>query len=105
MVGCCLTVACPPLVPGCFVWGYGLGCPRRIRGGCWCAVRAAMPVAVPAWLVHPARLRGASVLCLGAGARGCVLCWGIAGGTMPVVVCCVSCFVCVCAATYRVHAL
>ena len=66
------------------------------RGGCWCAVRAAMPVAVPAWLVHPARLYGASVLCLGAGAHGCVLCWGVAGGAMPVVVCCVSCFVRVC---------
>ena len=51
-------------------------------------MRAAMPVAVPAWLVHPARLYGASVLCLGAGAHGCVLCWGVAGGAMPVVVCC-----------------
>ena len=55
-----------------------------------------MPVAVPAWLVHPARFYGASVLCLGAGAHGCVLCWGVAGGAMPVVVCCVSCFVRVC---------
>ena len=56
-------------------------------------VRAAMPVAVPAWLVHPARLYGASGLRLGTGAHGCVLCWGVAGGALPVVVCCVSCFV------------
>ena len=25
--------------------------------------------------------------------NGCVLCWGVAGGALPVVVCCVSCFV------------
>ena len=59
-------------------------------------VRAAMPVAVPARLVHPERLYGASGLCLGAGARGCVLCWGVAGWALPVVVRCVSCFGRVC---------
>ena len=59
-------------------------------------MRAAMPVAVPAWLVHPARLDGTLGLCIGAGARGCVLCWGVAGWALPVVVCCVSCFVHVC---------
>ena len=53
-----------------------------------------MQVAVPAWLVHPARLDGASGL--GTGAHGCVLCWGVAGGALPVVVCCVSCLVHVC---------
>ena len=76
--------------------GVWFGGPRRIRGGCWCAVRAAMPVAMPAWLVHPARLYGASGIRLGAGAHGCVLCWGVAGGALPVVVCCGSCFVHVC---------
>ena len=50
-------------------------------------MRAATPVAVPARLVHPVRLYGASGLRLGAGARGCVLCWGVAGWALPVVVC------------------
>ena len=45
---------------------------------------------------------GASGLSLGAGARGCVLCWGVAGWALPVVVFPV---LCVCAATYSVHAL
>ena len=54
-------------------------------------VRAAVPVAVSARLVHPVRLYRASVLCLGAGARGCVLFWGVAGWALPVVMCCVSC--------------
>ena len=69
---------------------------RSISGGCWCPVRAAMPVTMLAWLVHPARLYGASGLCLGVGAHGYVLCWGVAGGALPVVVCCDSCFVHVC---------
>ena len=55
-----------------------------------------MPVVLPAWLVHLARLYGASGLAVGAGAHGCVLCWGDAGGALPAVVCCVSCFVPVC---------
>ena len=50
-------------------------------------------VAVPACLVHPAHRYGVSGFAVGAGARGCVLCWGAAGGALPVVVCCVSCFV------------
>ena len=64
-------------------------------------VRAAMPVAVPARLVHPGRLYGASGLCLGAGACGCVLCWGVAGWALCVVFPVSG----VCAATYSVHAL
>ena len=69
---------------------------HSISGGYCCAVRAAMPVAMPARVVHPAHHYGASVLCIGAGEHGCVLCWGDAGGAMPVVVCCVSYSVHVC---------
>ena len=43
-----------PLTSGCFVSGSGLGCTRSISSGCLCAVRVAMPVAMPAWMVHPA---------------------------------------------------
>ena len=65
-------------------------CPlRRIRGGYWCAVQAAMPVAVPAWLVHPAPLWHVDALswcrrtwvcavlggCRRGGAGCCVLCF------------------------------
>ena len=64
-----------------------------ICGCCGCPVRAAIVVAVPACLVHPAHRYGVSGFAVGAGARGCVLCWGAAGGALPVVVCCVSCFV------------
>ena len=53
----------------------------------------AMPVAVPAGLVHPALHYGASGFGISSGARGCVMSWGGAGGALPVVVCCVSCFV------------
>ena len=55
-----------------------------------------MPVAVPARLVNLARHYGTSGLAIRAGAHGCVLCWGGTGGALPVVVCCVSCFVHVC---------
>ena len=85
------------------VWGV-----RGISGGCWYAVRAAMPVAMPvampgampvampARVVHPAHHYVVSGLSFGAGAHGCVLCWGHAGGALPVVMCCVSWFVHVC---------
>ena len=76
--------------------GVLFGVANGFTGCCWCAVRAAMPVAVSACLVHPARRYGASGLAVGAGARGCVLYWGDAGGAFPVVVCCVSCFVHLC---------
>ena len=39
---------------------------------------------------------GALKLSIGTGAHGCVLCSGDAGGVLPVVVCCVSCFVHAC---------
>ena len=52
-----------------------------------------MPVAVPARLVHLARHYDTPGLAIRAGARGCVLCLGGAGRALPVVVCCVSCFV------------
>ena len=72
---------------------------RSISGGCWYAVRAAMPVAMPvampARLVHPARPYDALWLSIGASAHGCVMCWGDVGGALPVV-CCASCFVHVC---------
>ena len=75
-------------------------CTHSIDDGWWCALRAAMPVAtvvaMPARLVHPALHSGASGLSVGAGAHGCVLCWGDARGALPVVVCCVSCFEHVC---------
>ena len=57
-----------------------MGYANGFTGCCWCAVRAAMPVAVSACLVHPARRYGASGLAVGACARGCVLFWGDAGG-------------------------
>ena len=47
-------------------------------------------------LVHLARLYGASGLCLGTSARGGVLCWGVAGEALQVVVCSDSSFVRVC---------
>ena len=76
--------------------GVVWGCTHSISGGCRCAVRAAMPVAMPARLVHPAPHYGASGLSLVASTHGCVLCWGDAGRAVPVAVCCVSCFVHVC---------
>ena len=63
-----------------------------------------MPVAMPARLVHPARPYGALGLSVGAGAHGCVLCWGDAGGRGQLL-CVVFPVLYMCAATYSVHAL
>ena len=53
--------------------GTFLGCTNSAVDRCWAEERAAMPVALPARLVHPARHYGASRLGNIASARGFVL--------------------------------
>ena len=56
----------------------------------------AVPVAVPACLLHLARRYGASGLPIDASAQGVYCAGRDAGVVLPAVVCCVSCFASVC---------